>query len=110
VRQATEGALVEKVATVRMAAGDRLEELELNVFVAAGGMVGSGSSLGASAVAGGMAAAAGLVGSPYVLHGTRTRLREVLERRRDRLGISFYAIPQPAMESMAPLVADLTGR
>jgi hypothetical protein len=57
-----------------------------------------------------LAAAVGLVGSPYVLHGTRARLREILERRRERLGISFYAIPQPAMESMAPLVADLTGR
>jgi probable F420-dependent oxidoreductase len=110
VRQTTEGALVEKVANVRTAGGDRFEELELNVFVAAAGMVGSGSSLGASAVAGGMAAAVGLVGSPYVLHGTRARLREILERRRERLGISFYAIPQPAMESMAPLVADLTGR
>jgi len=40
----------------------------------------------------------------------RLDLREILERRRERLGISFYAIPQPAMESMAPLVEDLTGR
>jgi len=61
-------------------------------------------------LSGGMAAAVGVVGSPYALHGTRTRLRDVLERRRDRLGISFYAIPQPAMESMAPLVEDLAGR
>jgi probable F420-dependent oxidoreductase len=110
VRQATEGALVEKVATVRTAAGDRFDRLELNVFVAAAGMVGSGSSGAASVVAGGMAAAVGLVGSPYALHGTRARLREILERRRERLGISFYGIPQPAMESMAPLVEDMTGR
>jgi probable F420-dependent oxidoreductase len=110
LRQATEGALVEKVATVRTAAGGRFDRLELNVFVAAAGMVGSGSSGAASVVAGGMAAAVGLVGSPYALHGTRSRLREILERRRERLGISFYAIPQPAMESMAPLVEDLTGR
>jgi len=110
VRQATERALVEKVATVRTAAGDRFDWLELNVFVAAAGMVGSGSSGAASVLAGGMAAAVGLVGSPYALHGTRSRLREILERRRERLGISYYAIPQPAMESMAPLVEDLTGR
>ena len=110
VRQATEGALVEKVATVRTAAGHRFDQLELNVFIAAAGMVGSGSSLAASLVAGGMAAVVGPVGSPYVLHGTRARLREILEQRRERLGISFYAIPQPAMESMAPLVEDLTGR
>ena len=110
LRQATEGALVEKVATVRTAAGNRFDQLELNVFVAAAGMVGSGSSLGASVVAGGMAAVVGPVGSPYVLHGTRARLLEILERRRERLGISFYAIPQAAMESMAHLVEDMTGR
>ncbi|MEK6192151.1 MAG: TIGR03621 family F420-dependent LLM class oxidoreductase [Chloroflexota bacterium] len=110
LRQATEGALVEKVATVRTAAGDRFDQLELNVFIAVAGMVGSRSSVGASLVAGGMAAVVGMVGSPYALHGTRARLREILERRRDRLGISFYAIPQPAMESMAPLVEDMTGR
>ena len=73
-------------------------------------MVGSGGSAPASVAVGGMAAAVGLVGSPYALHGTRGRLREILERRRERLGISYYAIPQPAMESMAPLVEDLTGR
>jgi hypothetical protein len=57
-----------------------------------------------------MAAGAGLVGSPYVLHGTRARLRDILERRRERLGISYYGIPQRAMESLAPLVEDLAGR
>ena len=109
VRQATERALVEKVALVRSAAGDRFESLELSLFIAAAGMVGSGSGLLPSVVAAGMAAGAGMVGSPYVLHGTRARLRYVLERRRERLGINYYAIPQPAMESMAPLVEDLAG-
>jgi probable F420-dependent oxidoreductase len=110
VSQATEDALVEKVSIVRRAAGDRFEQLELNVFVAAAGMVGSGSSLLGSVASAGMAALVAPVGSPNVLHGTRARLREILERRRERLGISFYAIPQPAMESMAPLVEDLSGR
>jgi probable F420-dependent oxidoreductase len=108
--QVTEGALVGKVAGVRTAAGARWDRLELNLFIAAAGMVGSGNSLGGSLAAGGMAAAAGLIGSPYVLHGTRARLREILERRRERLGISYYGIPQQAMEAMAPLVEDLAGR
>lgn len=108
--QATERALVDKVATVQAASGDRFDQLELNLFIAAAGMVGSGSSLGGSVVAGILAALVAPVGSPYVLHGTRARLREILERRRERLGVSFYAIPQPAMESMAPLVEDLAGR
>lgn len=108
--QATEGALVDRVAMVRAAAGGRFDQLELNVFIAAAGMVGSGNSLAGSVAAGVLAALAAPVSSPYVLHGTRARLREILERRRERLGISYYGIPQPAMESMAPLVEDLAGR
>ena len=110
VRQATESALVEKVAAVRRAAGQRFDRLELSVFLGAAGMVGSGSAVGGSLFAAGMATAAGLVDSPYLLAGTRTHLREVLERRRERLGISYYVIPGPAMESMAPLVEDLAGQ
>lgn len=110
IRQATEAALADKVALVRRAAGEQFEALELNVFVALAGMIGSGTGPLPSAVAAGLAAGVGVVRSPYVLHGTRSRLREILERRRDRLGISYYSIPQPAMESMAPLVEDLGGR
>ena len=108
--QATERALVDRVAMVRAAAGSRFDQLELNVFIAAAGMVGSGTSLLGSVSAGVLAALAAPVGSPYVLHGTRARLRDILERRREQLGISYYGIPQPAMESMAPLVEDLAGR
>ena len=57
-----------------------------------------------------MAVGAKAFRSPYALHGTRRSMRELLERRRERLGISYYVIPGPAMESMAPLVEDLTGR
>jgi hypothetical protein len=60
--------------------------------------------------AAGMTALGTLVRSPYVLYGTRRGLRELLERRRERLGINAYVIPGPAMESLAPLVDDLAGR
>lgn len=110
LRQATESALADKVAMVKAAAGARFDQVELSVFLGAAGMLGSGASVPDSVVAGGMAAAAGLVDSPYVLAGTRARLRDVLERRRERMGISYYVIPGPAMEAMAPLVEDLAGR
>jgi hypothetical protein len=66
-------------------------------------------------MAGSLAAAAkgvvvSAVGSPYLLYGTLGQLRERLERRRDRLGVSHYAIPGRAMEEMAPLVEALSGR
>lgn len=109
-REATETATVEKVALVRAAAGDRFERLELNLWLADAGLVGSGNSLLGSAAAVARWAPTILYGSPYVLYGTLRSLSERLQRRRDRLGISYYTIPSRAMESMAPLVEALSGR
>jgi probable F420-dependent oxidoreductase len=110
LRQATEGALVDKVAAVRRAAGARFDGIELSLFLGAAGMIGDGSPLLPSMAAAGMVALGSVVRSPYVLFGTRRGLRELLERRRERLGISAYVIPGDAMESLAPLVEDLAGR
>lgn len=110
VRQGTESATATKVRIVREAAGARFEHLELNVIVGDAGLVGSGRPVLPSLLAAGKRAASGLVGSPYVLYGTVGQLRTQLLRRRDRLGISSYAIPGRAMEEMAPLVAELAGR
>ena len=106
----TESALERKVAIVREAAGDRLERLELNLLIADAGMMGGGQALPRSVLAAAKAGTAGLVGSPYLLYGTLAALRDLLERRRERTGISYYAIRQGAMEEMAPLVAALAGR
>lgn len=110
VRQATETATVEKIAHIRTAAGDRLERLEINLWLGDAGLVGSGNSLPGSVWAGARWASTSLYGSPYVLYGTLASVREKLLRRRDRLGISYYTVPAHAMELMAPLVEALAGR
>lgn len=110
IRQATEGETARKVAIVREAAGGRFESIELNMFVADAGMVGGGRPVGASLVAALKAAAGGVVRTPYLLYGTLDGLVELLERRRERLAISYYAIPGHAREAMAPLVERLAGR
>lgn len=110
VSDATEGALARKVELVRQAAGDRFGSLELSIYCADAGMVGSGHTLPGSLLSAAKAALVSPVGSPYLLYGTLTGLRERLLRRRDRLGISHYAIPHHAAESMAPLVEALAGR
>ncbi len=110
LRQVTEGALVDKVISVRTAAGPRFAAIELSLFLGAAGMVGNGSGPLPSAAAAGMAALGKLIQSPYVLYGTRAGLRELLERRRERLGISSYVIPGPAMESLAALGEDVAWR
>ncbi|MEX0709908.1 MAG: TIGR03621 family F420-dependent LLM class oxidoreductase [Chloroflexota bacterium] len=106
----TEGALDRKVAIVRAAAGARFDEIELNLFIADAGMVGSGQGGPQSVVAAAKSAAVGLVGSPYLLYGSLRQLRDLLERRRDRTRISYYAIRQGSMEAMAPLVDALASR
>lgn len=109
VRDATEGALARKVELVREAAGERFAGIELSIFVADAGLADGRRPL-ASVVALGKAAATALVGSPYVLYGTTRRLADLLQRRREQLGIAAYAIPGEAMEAMAPLVEALSGR
>jgi probable F420-dependent oxidoreductase len=107
---ATEGALARKVALLRSAAGDRFSGLELSIYCADAGMVGSGHSVLGSIGSAAKRAVVAPVGSPYLLYGTLGALRDRLERRRAVLGINHYAIPHHALESMAPLVESLAGR
>jgi probable F420-dependent oxidoreductase len=110
VTDATEGALARKVALLRSAAGDRFSTLELSIYCADAGMVGSGHSVLGSAGSALKGALVAPVGSPYLLYGTLGALRDRMERRREAMGISHYAIPHHALESMAPLVEALAGR
>jgi probable F420-dependent oxidoreductase len=108
--QATETATAEKIALIKEAAGDRFEQLEINLWLGSAGLAGSGSSLLGSAAAATMGAATAIYGSPYVLYGTLGAVRDRLLRRRDKLGISYYTIPSRSMESIAPLVEALAGK
>jgi probable F420-dependent oxidoreductase len=109
--QATEAATERKVAIIRDAAGSGFERLELNVLVADAGIIGAGGQ--ALASIGTIAKSMGphlVGGTPYLMYGTLSQLREQLERRREHLGISYYVWRARLMEPMAPLVANLAGR
>jgi probable F420-dependent oxidoreductase len=110
VSQATEAQTARKVAIVREAAGPRFDSIELNMFVGDAGIAGSGRPLLPSLAALSKSVATRIVATPYVLYGTVAELVEQLRRRRERLGISYYAIPGHAREAMAPLVERLAGR
>jgi probable F420-dependent oxidoreductase len=105
----TEAAAERKAAIVREAAGARFDRITIDLFIHDAGLIGSGRPLPESLLSAGMAAGAALIRSPYALFGTLGQLRERLERRRDRTGISAYSVPIGAMESMAPLVEALAG-
>lgn len=110
VSQATESATAAKAELVRAAAGARWDQLVIDINVADAAIVGSGAGPVASLLAAAKASAVALIGTPYVLYGTLPRLRQLLERRRDRSNISQYTIGAHAMEAMAPLVELLAGR
>lgn len=105
----TEKALAERVTRFRAAAGERTESVELNVFVFDAAVTDRARSLMA-AVSGYLRRAAnGLVRSPFVLYGSRSSLRDLLIERRERLGISYIAVPGNAMREFGPIVAELRG-
>jgi len=53
--------------------------------------------------------AAQLIDSPYFLYGSIAELERRLLERRERLGITYVALPEKAMEPFAPLVRELRG-
>ena len=110
VAQATDAATRAKAALVREAAGARWPSIDLNVLVFYAGLVGGREGPATSALNAAKAAAVSLVGTPYVLHGTERRVRDVLLRRREAWGLNSYTFSIGSMESMAPLVTELAGR
>jgi probable F420-dependent oxidoreductase len=111
LRSINDEAVAGRVEVVRRAAGEGFESLELNAFVADGGVVRADGAIRPSLAALLKAAGPSAVGgSPYLLYGTVAQLRESLMRRRDRTGISAYGIPARRMEQFAPLIEALAGR
>ena len=109
IREATADATATKVARVREAAGTRIDALELCAWVAHVNVAEAKRPV-AAVGAGLEALVAGLIGTPYLLAGTRAGIREGLERYRERLGISYWTIPATAMEEFAPIAHELTDR
>jgi probable F420-dependent oxidoreductase len=102
---ATEGGVVERVGWVRDAAGERFEELELQV-----GLFGVGVGPKAKQAIADMAARTGqseseVARSPYGLFGSIDEICERLVERRERFGVSYIAIPDLWMDDLAPVVA-----
>lgn len=107
VAHLTTGATADKIATVRAAAGARFDAIELNVIVFDAAITGDVSSFREAAAARFKAAAATLVDSPYFLYGSLDKVKRDLLERRERLGVSYYAIPEKIMEPFAPLAREL---
>jgi probable F420-dependent oxidoreductase len=105
----TTGEAERKLAQVRDAVGDRLDSVELNIFVIDAGVTDEPRSLFDAFATRVKGVAAQLIDSPFFLYGSTASLKRLLLERRERLGITYYGLPEKAMEPFAPLVREIRG-
>ena len=117
----TRRAVEEKLRWIREAAGDRFDEIELNVTIrevrvtadrqaaarqilsewsAPGGRMGRVDELSEDE----------LLDSPYIAIGTPEQIVEQLEADRERLGFSYIEVDSRDLESFAPVMQRLVGQ
>jgi probable F420-dependent oxidoreductase len=99
----------EKLSWVREGAGDRFDDIELQVrtfFVSVtNDRMGTAEVLSASV---GLTAEQGLA-SPLAMVGNPSQIAEDLRQRRERFGFSYIVVGQDQYEDFAPVVAELAG-
>ncbi len=103
------GATDEKLAWIREAAGDRIENIELSVTVFFASITDDRDSLAAAVARGLEVGPADALATPHFLIGTVDEIVESLRERRERYGISYVILPGDVAESFAPVVERLTG-
>ncbi len=110
---ATPEALIDKLGWVRQAAGDRFDELELNILVAEVMVTGDREQVAqfiAATMAPNMGVTVGQVLQvPYVLIGTVDQICDDLLARREQYGISYITVFEKDMETLAPVIERLSG-
>jgi probable F420-dependent oxidoreductase len=98
-----------KVGWVREAAGERFDRIELSVLSFATEVTDDRAGV-AAGIAGEVGATPEMVlASPHLLIGSAEQLADDLVARRERFGISYVTIFEPALEAFAPVVARLAG-
>jgi probable F420-dependent oxidoreductase len=105
-----------KINAIREAAGNRCDEIELQIVVPF--VVPTDDREGtARAIADSLPSddpsvdlsAETVLASPYVLIGTEDQICDTLVERRERWGLSYYVFNDDSIDAVAPLVARLAG-
>ncbi len=110
VRSSSQAETERKLGWIREGAGDRFDELEIEIGAYFTFVMDDPSQP--------LAAMAGAFGysedemrqHPHALFGSVDAVCEELERRRERFGISYVTVGDTAMEAFAPVVERLAGR
>jgi probable F420-dependent oxidoreductase len=98
-----------KVEWVREGAGDRFDDLELNAWVPVVEITEDPTSYAEAVAPMFDTTADELVQSPMTMIGSAKEIAERLHARRERWGYSYHVVQAPALEALAPVVADLSG-
>jgi probable F420-dependent oxidoreductase len=113
VTSAAADATMEKVEWVRQAAGERFDKLELNVMIrwlsTADNPQQAAEELASRDGRPGMTPEL-ILESPNALLGSVEQIVETLQMRRERYFISYVAVLEEDMETLAPVVARLSGK
>jgi probable F420-dependent oxidoreductase len=98
-----------KLEWVREGAGDRFDDIELNMLVFAVIVTDDRDDLVAKLAPRFGLSTEELADSPHVWIGTTAQIADDLRRWRDRWGVSYWVVQGPALEAVAPVVAELAG-
>jgi probable F420-dependent oxidoreductase len=98
-----EKALADRVAVVRAAAGERFDDIELNLFVAGVGARSGDVDLSVLRSASGLTDEQ-LLALPGVLVGSEREIADTLMRYREELGITYISVLQPHMAAFAKVI------
>ena len=99
----------ERLRWIRESAGERFAGLELNALIQRVIVTGDRAKVAEDLARQWSLAPAEILDSPFVLLGTVDEIVEALLRRRERWGLSYYVVMEPALETFAPVVARLAG-
>jgi probable F420-dependent oxidoreductase len=91
----------DKVSWIQAAAGPRAGSLELNTLIQAVVVSDDGRDAAAQLARRWKVSAETVLNSPYVLIGSTGEIGDAVHARRERYGISYYAVFESAMESWA---------
>ena len=94
---------------MREGAGDRFEDIELQIRVFFPVVTDNRDELVSTMAAGVGLSAEQALESPLALVGTTDQIIETIRERRERFGFSYVVIGQAEIEDFAPVVAELAG-
>jgi probable F420-dependent oxidoreductase len=108
-RDTPESSVDRQLEWLRDAAGDRFDELEINM-VAYPVVVTDDREQQVAKVADRMKLEpSAVLTAPHVWIGTPAQISDTLEERRQRWGVSYWVVPAAALDAVAPVAARLVG-